>query len=147
MEKQINIILQRVRSTRYGLDGELFINNIKICDTVENTAYCLDEGEYKIELKKCKHHLRHMPVIMIKRQPVCEDCVLAKMKSGNMPMPCRCPQITTGNGLCGHRDGAIIVGEAVCHGVVIHSRAAFDSVYGQIIKYVRREQKVVLTIK
>ena len=66
MEKQINIILQRVRSTRYGLDGELFINNIKICDTVENTAYCLDEGEYKIELKKCKHHLRHMPVIMIK---------------------------------------------------------------------------------
>jgi hypothetical protein len=146
MEKQLEIVLQRVRSTRYGLDGALYIDNVKVCDTVENADSCIKEGEYKIALEYCKHHKRKMPVIKLE-STACNVCILHREVFNNTPMPCHCPQITMGNGMHNRHDGAIIVGEALCAGVLIHTRKAFDSTFNRILMHIKRKHEILLMVK
>ena len=146
MEKQLEIVLQRVRSTRYGLDGALYIDNVMVCNTVENNDSCIKAGEYKIALEHCKHHNRKKPML-IEYKNACSNCVLRREASNNTPMPCFCPQITMGNGVHNRHDGAIIVGEALCAGVVIHPQNAFNTIFKRIFKHIRRNQEIVLQVK
>ena len=146
MKEQIAITLQRVRSTRYGLDGALYIDNVKVCDTVENADSCIKPGEYIIALEYCKHHKRKMP-ILIDTKAACSNCALHREVFNNTPMPCHCPQITMGNGMHNRKDGAIIVGEALCAGVLIHTRKAFDSTFNRILMHVKRKNEIVLRVK
>ena len=145
MKEQIAITLQRVRSTRYGLDGALYIDNVKVCDTVENAESCIKPGEYKIALEYCKHHKRKMP-ILIDTKAACSNCAMHREASNNTPMPCFCPQITMGNGMHNRKDGAIIVGEALCAGVLIHTQNAFNTIFKYIFKHMRRKQEIVLRV-
>lgn len=146
MEQQIVITLQRVRSTRYGLDGALYIDNVKVCNTVENAESCIKQGEYKIELVYCKHHKRKMP-ILIESKGACSNCVLHREASNNTPMPCHCPQITMGNGVHNRHDGAIIVGKPLCAGVLVSTRYAFNELFKRIDNYIRRGQEVILQVQ
>ena len=90
MEKQLEIVLQRVRSTRYGLDGALYIDNVMVCNTVENSDSCIKAGEYKIALEHCKHHKRQMPML-IEYKNACSNCVLRREASNNTPPDKTCP--------------------------------------------------------
>lgn len=146
MEKQLEIVLQRVRSTRYGLDGALYIDNVMVCNTVENSDSCIKAGEYKIALEHCKHHKRKKPML-IEYKNACSNCVLRREASNNTPMPCFCPQITMGNGVHNRHDGAIIVGEALCAGVVINTRYAFNDLFKRIDNCIRRDFEIVLQVR
>lgn len=64
----MNITINRYRHktacTEQGrsetLDGHLYIDGQKICDTAENANGALPEGEYEVTLLKCKQYKRKM---------------------------------------------------------------------------------------
>lgn len=45
------------------IDGHLFIDGIKICDTAENATGALPEGEYLVTIAYCKQYKRKMLVL------------------------------------------------------------------------------------
>ena len=44
----MNILIKRYRYTRWGVDGECYINGQKVCDTVEHPTLHRPCGEYEI---------------------------------------------------------------------------------------------------
>ena len=52
-------------------------------------------------------------------------------------MPVRCPQIAVGNGVRLRTDGSIIVGTAVCPGVVKLSERSYKSLYASVKRGMR----------
>lgn len=60
----MNILLKRIRRTSFALDGELYIEDIKLCDTAENLEGSLPAGTYTIVRHKCKQYARFVPVIL-----------------------------------------------------------------------------------
>lgn len=61
----MNIVIQRIRNKYGALDGHLFIDGGKVCDTTENATFHLPEGSYRVELHKCQIGKRMIPVINI----------------------------------------------------------------------------------
>ena len=67
----MNITINRYRHktacTEQGrsetIDGKLYIDGQKICDTAENANGALPEGEYEVTLLKCKQYKRKMLVL------------------------------------------------------------------------------------
>ena len=142
----LNIILHRVRSSCYGLDGKITIDGIKICDTVENRNIHLKAGTYIIKFERCEQHKRKMPVVILHKEKSCTKCTLKDFVSINTPMPCLCPQITVGNGMHNRKDCAIIVGKRLCAGVLIHTVEAFHELYEYILKYSKANSEIELTV-
>lgn len=46
----MNISVVRTHYTKYEIEGELFINGVKICRTIENTKYQIPPGTYAVRL-------------------------------------------------------------------------------------------------
>lgn len=70
MEMKIN----RIRYKERSIDGELFINGFKICDTAEATVHHLPAGEYEVKLYKCQKAGRQLPRILIGKRASCTSC-------------------------------------------------------------------------
>lgn len=47
----MEIVLIRIDSQKWGIDGHLYINRKRICDTVEHPTCRKPQGEYMIELE------------------------------------------------------------------------------------------------
>ena len=137
----MNIVITRTFTKGDYTHGHLSIDGLRICDTLENTNGLAPAGVYPITLIKCKHHSRKMPVL--NPNAPCDRCP----KSLNHTLPCWCPMLKPGNGICGRLDGSILVGQFNCLGSLIHPKTTFDPLYERIRKSLSRGNEVLLTVK
>lgn len=121
----MTVTINRVRIRGLTMDGSLYIDGMRICDTAENAKGALPAGTYTIRIAKSRQHARKMPKIIA---------------DGSSPL------IIPGNGVYNLTDGSIIVGKHLVPGIVTHSKAAFDNLYERIRKNIERGQKVLLII-
>lgn len=70
----MKITIQRIRINDLTIDGQLWIDNIKVCDTAESAINCLPNGVYKICIDKCAKANRRIPRISLKNKPCCCKC-------------------------------------------------------------------------
>ena len=144
----MNIVITRTFTKGDYTHGHLSIDGLRICDTLENTNGLAPAGVYPITLIKCKHHSRKMPVL--NPNAPCDRCPKSlnpNPSSLNHTLPCWCPMLKPGNGICGRLDGSILVGQFNCLGSLIHPKTTFDPLYERIRKSISRGNEVILTIK
>ena len=52
----MNIYIKRYHHSRWGVDGECYIENLKACDTVEHPTTYLPAGKYPINTNNYKRY-------------------------------------------------------------------------------------------
>ena len=55
----MNIYIKRYHHSRWGVDGECFIENLKVCDTVEHPTAYLPKGEYRLKKDNYRQFFTH----------------------------------------------------------------------------------------
>ena len=55
----MNIYIKRYHHSRWGVDGECFIENLKACDTVEHPTAYLPKGEYRLKKDNYRQFFTH----------------------------------------------------------------------------------------
>ena len=148
----MNIIITRTRTKGEYTEGQLSIEGVRICSTLENANAQVPAGEYPIRLVKCKQYARKMPLLrphsaLDAESPPCSQCPKLKFVCMNSTLPCYCPMLKPGNGVHDRLDGSILVGQYNCLNSLIHPRTTFDPLYERIRKSVSRGNQVILTIK
>lgn len=145
-------------SARGIIDGELIHLGEVLCHTTELAATALPQGCYQIVLVHCRQLQRKLPVLLPlgtlpdgvtlnHSLPQCRLCHLLQEVGLNSRMPQRCPHLQPGNG-AGHRtDGAILLGQRLVPGALIHPRTAFERVFQLVRKQVARGKVVELQIE
>ncbi len=142
------ITIQRTLIRGEFCEGQLSIDGLKICHTLENSNSLVPAGEYHITLAKCKQYARKMPVLNPEAPcTLCKKSLHSQPTTLNSVLPCYCPMLKPGNGVCGRLDGSILVGQRNCLGCLVHPKDAFDSLYERIRKSISRGNEVILTIK
>ena len=141
----MNIVITRTRTKGEYTEGQLSIEGVRICSTLENANAQVPAGEYPIRLVKCKQYARKMPCL--NPHPPCDLCPKLKFVCMNSTLPCYCPQIKPGNGVHNRLDGSILVGKYNCLNSLIHPKTTFDPLYERIRKSVSRGNQVTLIIK
>ena len=141
----MQITIQRTRTKSEYTEGQLSIEGVRICSTLENANAQVPAGEYPIRLVKCKQYARKMPCL--NPHPPCDLCPKLKFVCMNSTLPCYCPQIKPGNGVHNRLDGSILVGKYNCLNSLIHPKTTFDPLYERIRKSVSRGNQVTLIIK
>ena len=69
----ISIIRYRLKEATNSIDGTLYIDGSRICDTAENAQFHIPVGTYAIEATKCQVQKRNIPVINL-HADVCRNC-------------------------------------------------------------------------
>lgn len=69
----ISIIRYRLKEATNSIDGTLYIDGSRICDTTENAQFHIPVGTYAIEATKCQVQKRNIPVINL-HAVVCRNC-------------------------------------------------------------------------
>ena len=69
----ISIIRYRLKEATNSIDGTLYIDGSRICDTAENAQFHIPVGTYAIEATKCQVQKRNIPVIN-PHANVCRNC-------------------------------------------------------------------------
>ena len=69
----ISIIRYRLKEATNSIDGTLYIDGLRICDTAENAQFHIPVGTYAIEATKCQVQKRNIPVINL-HAVVCRNC-------------------------------------------------------------------------
>lgn len=131
----MKIEIKRIRTTRYGTDGRLYINGNYVCDTTENPIHHLPTGTYQVFLQNHPVWKRKMPIIT----PV----------DGNLSSPFNGDKkgsIAHGNGLYNIYDCRIHVGKICVSGLVINSYDTFKTLYDRINNSLRRGHEIQVTI-
>ena len=84
----ISIIRYRLKEATNSIDGTLYIDGSRICDTTENAQFHIPVGTYAIEATKCQVQKRNIPVISLTSTPSsltlcrnCEACALVADKN------------------------------------------------------------------
>lgn len=150
----MQIVIKRIRIKGEAIDGHLYIDGSKICDTAENAEYCLKPGTYPVVRHKCKQYARFVPAILsgsIETQEslsaFCEHCQKLDLVFSNTTLPCFCPQIKMGNGIHNRKDGSILVGKYICPGCLSHPKAPFENLCERMRKLNGRGSEITLTIE
>ena len=141
----MQITIQRYRTKGEYTEGQLSIEGVRICSTLENANAQVPAGEYPIRLVKCKQYARKMPCL--NPHPPCDLCPKLKFVCMNSSLPCYCPMLKPGNGVHDRLDGSILVGQYNCLNSLIHPRTTFDPLYERIRKSICRGNQVTLIIK
>lgn len=115
----MDIQLVRTNYTQWGVEGHLYINRKRICDTVEHPRHHLPEGDYQITNDKS--------------QMTNEECFI--------PSPFR-----HGDGALASLHGEIIVGKQLLPGVVTQSQSTYDRIYERLKKAFQRGNTIRLRI-
>ena len=127
----MRIEIRRYNLTEEYIDGSLYIGGRRSCSTVENTASSLPAGAYPVVMHHCARRGKDVPVILtrgIKSRPRCSRCKQVELSGLNTAMPCFCPQLGVGNGMCNRHDGAVLVGTSCPPGCLIHTQPVFERV-------------------
>ena len=122
--------IEIIRTTRrkQSVDGEMVIDGIKVCHTVENAVWCLPPGSYRVGIVYIKSMARKMP------------CLFSI--DDNQPKA----MVMMGNGVFNLRCANILVGEQLVPGCVKKSAAAFNVLYERLRKSLARGHTIDLTI-
>ena len=118
----MEIQLVRIAHKPWGIDGHLYINRRRICDTVEHPTRHLPAGEYILSpLGAPGSSLSEAPI------PI--------------PFPFR-----HGDGALASTKGEIIVGKQLMSGLVTQSQQTYDRLYERLKKAWQRGNSVRLQI-
>lgn len=142
------IVINRNKPKGEYTHGQLIIDGVRICDTLENSLSMVPSGSYDITLIKCKQYARKM--LCLNPQAPCTMCkksLNSQPSSLNLTLPCYCPMLKPGNGIHGRLDGSILVGKYNCLNCLIHPKTTFDALYERIRKSLSRGHQVTLIIK
>ena len=122
--------IEIIRTTRrkHSVDGEMVIDGIKVCHTVENAVWCLTPGRYRVEIVYIRSMARKMP------------CLFSI--DDNQPKA----MVMMGNGVFSLRCANILVGEQLVPGCVKKSAAAFNVLYERLRKSLARGHTIDMTI-
>ena len=115
----MEIVLIRGDKRPWGIDGHLYINRKRICDTVEHPRFHLPQGTYEI--------INHKFEII--------------NGESSIPSPFR-----HGDGALASTLGEIIVGQSSIPGLVTQSQATYDRLYERLKKAWQRHTPVHLKI-
>ena len=183
----MKLVLNRFRTVRGAVVGRLsleiadrkggVVDHEHICDTVEREGGCLEPGEYRVVVAKCRSFARKMMFL----EPVTDEvddssCSSSSSSSScscsssTLPLPeicerCRlerrhhrfgcldelhalsCPMLQPGNGPFRLRKGGILIGEAHAPGFVLRSQELFLQLFDRVNKVLRRGGEVVVEVK
>lgn len=139
------IEVRRIRTQSESIDGHLYIEGQKICDTVENTYKAVKPGTYAITLVRCPLYERKLPHIGRDRL-YCDQCPPQEDANMNTHVPVRCTMLKPGNGVHQRTDGSIRIGTRIVPGCLCRPKPAFDILYDRIRKNLERGNKVTLNI-
>ena len=131
--------------------GHLLIDGCRVCDTLENTRSLLPEGEYRVQLQKCRQYHRNMMVLAPLQAPnsetgTCASCPQQQEVYANTRLSVCCPMLKPGNGIYRRTDGSILVGKSVCFGCLIRNREVFENLYQRIRMNIQRGNEVTVEI-
>lgn len=168
----MKLVLNRFRTVRGAVVGRLsqeivdrkggVVDHEHICDTVEREGGCLEPGEYRVVVAKCRSFARQMIFLEPIRDdspsssslPLPETCKLCRMERKSHEFGCLeelyalpCPMMQPGNGPFRLRQGGILVGEACPPGFVIHSQDTFLQLFDRVKKVIARKGEVVVEVK
>lgn len=142
----MKIELKRYSQKTQTIDGRLYIDGVRVCDTAENANFAIPAGNYNVEIVKCKQHARKQLCIIINGSPDCKKCEHLECVSLNTTMPRFCPQLKAGNGVYNRTDSSIILGTRICSGCLKRTKQAFHTVFDRTRKAIQRGHEVNLTI-
>lgn len=116
----MEMVLIRGDKRPWGIDGHLYINRKRVCDTVEHPRCHLPAGEYQITNDQ------------------------SQMTNGEWTIP---NPFRHGDGALASTLGEIIVGTNTIPGLVTQSQATYDRLYERLKKAWQRHTPVHLTIR
>ena len=175
------LVLNRFRTVRGAVVGRLsleivdckggVVDHEHICDTVEREGGCLEPGEYRVVVAKCRSFARKMMFLeAVKKEVSSSSDASSGVGCSPLPLPeicerCRlerkhhrfgcldelhalsCPMLQPGNGPFRLRQGGILIGEAHAPGFVLRSQELFLQLFDRVNKVLRRGGEVVVEVK
>ena len=177
----MKLVLNRFRTVRGAVVGRLsqeivdrkggVVDHEHICDTVEREGGCLEPGEYRVVVAKCRSFARKMMFLeAVKKEASSSSDASSGVGCSPLPLPeicerCRlerkhhrfgcmdelhalsCPMLQPGNGPFRLRKGGILFGEAHAPGFVLRSQELFLQLFDRVNKVLRRGGEVVVEVK
>ena len=177
----MKLVLNRFRTVRGAVVGRLsqeiadrkggVVDHEHICDTVEREGGCLEPGEYRVVVAKCRSFARKMMFLeAVKKESSSSSDASSGVGCSPLPLPeicerCRlerkhhrfgcldelhalsCPMLQLGNGPFRLRKGGILIGEAHAPGFVLRSQELFLQLFDRVNKVLRRRGEVVIRIE
>lgn len=177
----MKLVLNRFRTVRGAVVGRLsqeivdrkggIVDHEHICDTVEREGGCLEPGEYRVVVAKCRSFARKMMFLeAVKKEASSSSDVSSGVGCSPLPLPeicerCRlerkhhrfgcldelhalsCPMLQPGNGPFRLRKGGILIGEAHAPGFVLRSQELFLQLFDRVKKVIARKGEVVVEVK
>ena len=177
----MKLVLNRFRTVRGAVVGRLsqeiadrkggVVDHEHICDTVEREEGCLEPGEYRVVVAKCRSFARKMMFLeAVKKEASSSSDASSGLGCSPLPLPeicerCRlerkhhrfgcmdelhalsCPMLQPGNGPFRLRKGGILIGEAHAPGFVLRSQELFLQLFDRVNKVLRRGGEVVIRIE
>ena len=177
----MKLVLNRFRTVRGAVVGRLsqeivdrkggIVDHEHICDTVEREGGCLEPGEYRVVVAKCRSFARKMMFLeAVKKEASSSSDASSGVGCSPLPLPeicehCRlerkhhrfgcldelhalsCPMMQPGNGPSRLRKGGILIGEAHAPGFVLRSQELFLQLFDRVKKVIARKGEVVVEVK
>ena len=177
----MKLVLNRFRTVRGAVVGRLsqeitdrkggVVDHEHICDTVEREGGCLEPGEYRVVVAKCRSFARKMMFLeAVKKEASSSSDASSGVGCSPLPLPeicerCRlerkhhrfgcldelhalsCPMLQPGNGPFRLRKCGILIGEAHAPGFVLRSQELFLQLFDRVNKVLRRGGEVVVEVK
>ena len=177
----MKLLLKRFRTVRGTVVGRLsqeivdrkggVVDHEHICDTVEREGGCLEPGEYRVVVAKCRSFARKMMFLeAVKKEASSSSDASSEVGCSPFPLPeicerCRlerkhhefgcmdelhalsCPMLQPGNGPFRLRKGGILIGEALAPGFVLRSQELFLQLFDRVNKVLRRKGEVIIRIE
>lgn len=177
----MKLLLNRFRTVRGAVVGRLsleitdrkggVVDHEHICDTVEREGGCLEPGEYRVVVAKCRSFARKMMFLeAVKKEASSSSDASSGVGCSPLPLPeiCErcclerkhhefgcldelhalsCPMLQPGNGPFRLRKGGILIGEAHAPGFVLRSQELFLQLFDRVNKVLRRRGEVVIRIE
>lgn len=177
----MKLVLNRFRTVRGAVVGRLsqeivdrkggVVDHEHICDTVEREGGCLEPGEYRVVVAKCRSFARKMMFLeAVKKEASFSSDASSGVGCSPLPLPeicehCRlerkhhrfgcldelhalsCPMLQPGNGPFRLRKGGILIGEAHAPGFVLRSQELFLLLFDRVKKVIARKGEVVVEVK
>lgn len=177
----MKLVLNRFRTVRGAVVGRLsqeiadrkggVVDHEHICDTVEREGGCLEPGEYRVVVAKCRSFARKMMFLeAVKKEASSSSDASSGVGCSPLPLPeicerCRlerkhhefgcldelhalsCPMMQPGNGPFRLRKGGILIGEAHAPGFVLRSQELFLQLFDRVKKVIARKGEVVVEVK
>lgn len=141
------IYITRNKKRKFAIDGQLFIDGQRVCDTAERLGNCIPAGTYEITCEKCAIAARNMPIIKTLTDCDPRNCRLCAKRSSRSILQPKCPKIKAGNGVYNIDDQSILVGTHYLPGILLDSRSTFLSLFERIRKSIERGNHILLIIE